>query len=271
MATPYFIRTVIKKTFSGRFLISRLSRLPVLGRLIEYILFEGDHIIYLPKNNSLDINVSVKSTDNLVLPTQIIEHFIRKSKFRWKMDQCLCRDSSHCKDYPVDLGCLFLGDAAMGINPKFGRPVSIEEAVNHLNKCQEAGLVHLIGRNKLDTVWLNIGPGQKLLTICHCCPCCCLWKVLPVITEKISSKVQRIPGVTVKVSDKCKACGTCTDGVCFVNAIRLGEKSAVIDNSCRGCGRCVTTCPNKAIDITIADPDYINNSIEKISGLVDVT
>ena len=271
MASPYFIKTLINKTFSGRFFISRLSRLPVLGRLIEYILFEGDHIIYLPKNNSLDINESVKSTDNLVLPTQIIEHFIRISKFRWKMDQCLCRDSNHCKDYPVDLGCLFLGDAAMGINPRFGRSVSVEEALNHLNKCQEAGLVHLIGRNKLDTVWLNIGPGKKLLTICHCCPCCCLWKVLPVITEKISSKVQRIPGVSVRVTDKCKACGTCTDGVCFVDAIKLGKESAAISDSCRGCGRCVTVCPNKAIEITIADPDYINNSIEKISGLVDVT
>jgi hypothetical protein len=90
------------------------------------------------------------------------------------MNTCLCRDAKQCKDYPIDLGCLFLGEAALGINPRLGRGVTKREALEHIRRCREAGLVHLIGRNKLDTVWLGVGPGDKLLTICHCCPCCCL-------------------------------------------------------------------------------------------------
>jgi len=91
-------------------------------------------------------------------------------------------DSTGCKDYPMDLGCIFLGEAVKEINPKFGRMATVEEALEHAKKCRDAGLVHLIGKNKLDTVWLNAGPGDKLMTICNCCPCCCLWKILPDIS-----------------------------------------------------------------------------------------
>ncbi|MDY6794139.1 MAG: hypothetical protein SWK76_02475 [Actinomycetota bacterium] len=60
----------------------------------------------------------------------------------------------------------------MGINPKLGRRVTREEAREHVRRCREAGLFHIIGRNKIDMVWLNIRLGQRLLTICNCCPCC---------------------------------------------------------------------------------------------------
>jgi hypothetical protein len=56
------------------------------------------------------------------------------------------------------LGCLFMGKAVLGINPALGRLVSKEEAHEHIRRCNEKGLFHLIGRNKLDTVWLGIGP-----------------------------------------------------------------------------------------------------------------
>ncbi len=271
MGSPYWMKTLINKTFSQRFLLSKLSHYPIIGRLIEYVLFEGDDIIYLPKDNVIDVNASLGEKEDLVLPSQILEHFIQKSSFRWIMDFCICRDSSGCKDYPIDLGCLFLGDAAKKINPKFGRSVSIEEALDYAARCREAGLVHLIGRNKLDTVWLNVGPGEKLLTVCSCCPCCCLWKVLPVITPEIGSKISRIPGITVSVSDKCVACGTCTKDVCFVEAIQLGDKQAVINQAeCRGCGRCVQVCPAGAIDLIIEEKTYISDSINRISELVDV-
>jgi len=272
MASPYWFRMLINKTFSQRFFLSKLTHYPVIGRLIDYALFDGDDIFYVPNDRVIPINTPVEQPENLVAPSQIVDHFIKKATTHWIMDFCICRDSSNCEDYPMDLGCIFLGAAAKDINPKFGRLVTAEDALAHAQKCREAGLVHLIGRNKLDTVWLNVGPAQKLMTICNCCPCCCLWKVLPVISAEIGEKVSRIPGITVKITDNCVGCGTCTKDVCFVNAIALEDKNAIIDQSkCRGCGRCVAICPNQAIEINIEDEDFISRSINRLSTAVDVT
>ncbi len=56
---------------------------------------------------------------------------------------------------------------------------------------------------------------------------------------------------------KCIGCGTCTKGICFVDAIHLIENHAQISKECRGCGRCVEICPQNAIEISINDPDFV--------------
>lgn len=272
MGNPYWIKYLINKTFSQRFFWAKLTNYPVIGKMIDSALFKGDDIFYLPKDKTIHVNETVDQPEGMMAPSKIVEHFIRQANYHWIMDFCICRDSTHCKDYPVELGCLFLGEAVKDINPKFGRLVTEEEALDHAQKCRDAGLVHLIGKNKLDTVWLNAGPGDKLMTICNCCPCCCLWKILPDIKPEIAEKVTRLPGLSVKVTDECIGCGKCTKDVCFVNAINLEEDQAVIDQAaCRGCGRCVEICPNNAIEITLDDQSYISRSIEKLESKVDVT
>ena len=271
MASPYWVKTLINRTFDQRFFWSRVSNLPIIGRMIEYALFENDEIIYLPQPKTIPVNRNLPHEGNLVIPGKILDHFIDKASFHFVMDFCICRDSTQCTDYPIELGCMFLGEAARGINPKFGKAVSREEAHAHIERCREAGLVQLLGRNKLDKVWLNVGPGDRLLTVCNCCPCCCLWKVLPTISPSIQSKVNRMPGVTVTVTENCVGCGTCTKDICFVNAITLEEDRAVISDACRGCGRCASVCPKNAIEITVDSPDKIKDAIRGISELVDVT
>lgn len=272
MASPYWFKTLINKTFSQRFFLSKLTHYPVIGRVVDYLLFEGDDILILPKDKVIPVNAPVDQPESLMAPSKVVEHFIKQAGTRWLMDFCICRDSTKCKDYPIELGCLFLGDAAKNINPKFGRPVTVEEALEHAEKCRKAGLVHLIGRNKLDMVWLNVNPGEKLMTICNCCPCCCLWKVLPDITPDIGDKVSRMPGITVHVTDGCVGCGACAKDVCFVNAIHMEDKRAVInDQACRGCGRCVEICPNQAIQLDIDNENYISESIRRLESAVDVT
>jgi ferredoxin len=295
MGSPYWIKTFINKTFSQRFFWAKLTHYPFIGRAIDHALFEGDDIFYVPSDSSvvgsthkdktletknldertkrsIPIHETVKPTEGLMVPSKIVDHFIKQANYRWIMDFCICRDSTHCKDYPLDLGCIFLGEAVKDINPRFGREVTKEEALAHAAQCREAGLVHLIGRNKLDSVWLNVSPGEKLLTICNCCPCCCLWKILPTVSPHISEKINRLPGLTVRVTDSCVGCGTCTKEVCFVNAINLeGENARIDQNKCRGCGRCVNVCPNEAIEMIIEDSQYIDRSIKRLSNLVDVT
>ena len=271
MATPLWIVHLVKKAFPKRFALAKLTGYPVLGRLIDRMLFDGDDIIYLPADGLLKIDSDIEDHGSMVLPSMIVEHFIEKAGTHWIMDSCLCRSASGCTDYPVDLGCLFLGEASLGINPKLGRRVTKDEAFDHERRCREAGLVQMIGRNKLDSVWLNVGPGNRLLTICNCCPCCCLWRFIPQLNERIASKVTRMPGVSVVVGDVCIDCGTCTDGVCFAGAITRSKGRASIGDACRGCGRCVEVCPQGSISLTVRGDRFVVDSIDRLESLVDVT
>ncbi|MGQ9683563.1 MAG: DUF362 domain-containing protein [Anaerolineae bacterium] len=270
MGRPLWFVSLLKKTFPGRFLLARLTRLPLAGALVERSLFAGDDLLYIPQDRVIAINHDLGAGPQTVLPSQVVEHFVRKARHHWIMNACICRESAGCRGYPHDLGCLFLGEAVQGINPRLGRLVSREEALSHVRRCAEAGLVHLIGRNKLDTVWLGIGPGERLLTICHCCPCCCLWRILPYLKGEIGATVARMPGVRVQVTERCTACGACTRDVCFVQAIRLEDKRAVIGEACRGCGRCAAVCPQRAIEISY-DGASAAATIARLSALVDVT
>jgi ferredoxin len=271
VARPLWFVKLLEKTFPNVKLIAKLTHIPLIGKIFDLLLFKGDDIIYLTKDKIIEINREVDSSEEIALPSEVLRYFIEKANYHWIMNFCICRESMQCKDYPIDLGCLFLGKAVLGINPRLGRLVSKEEALEHLQKCKEAGLVHMIGRNRLDKQWLGVKPGNKLLSICNCDPCCCLWRMSPLLASKIGKKVQKMPGITVKVSEDCIGCGTCTEGVCFVDAIHLIDNHAEISEECRGCGRCVEICPQNAIELHIENKDFIKRAIEQIDSLIDVT
>jgi ferredoxin len=272
MARPIWFVNLLKYYFSDRYRFAEWTHYPLLGPAVDQMLFDGDDIVYLPKDHTITINASIEEPINTVLPSQIVTHFIERASYHWVMDFCVCREADGCQDYPQDLGCLFLGEAVLKINPKLGRLVSKEEALAHAERCRQAGLVHMIGRNKLDTVWLGVNPGEKLLTICNCCPCCCLWKMLPVIHPSIGDKITKMPGVQVAVTDRCAGCGTCAEGICFVDAISLKEGAgAQISEACRGCGRCVETCPNQAIELRVDDQTFFPQTIDRLTSLVDLS
>jgi ferredoxin len=252
--------------------MARFTKAPILGRLVDYAVFDGDGVVYLPKDNVIRMNEPIQQPENLVMPSAVVEYFIEEAKYHWIMDFCICRDSNGCQDYPTSYGCIFMGEAVLKINPELGRLATKSEALDHLQRCREAGLVHMIGRNKLDTLWLGATPAHKLLTVCNCCPCCCLWKMLPHLDSSISRKVTKMPGVTTTVTDGCKGCKLCVQDVCFVNAIHMDGKLAVIDaDQCRGCGRCVEVCPLDAIELTVTGPSFMDETIGRISPLVDIS
>jgi ferredoxin len=278
MARPMWLVKLIKMNFKNRFAIAGWTKkAPMFRRFVDWLMFEDDIFIYLPKDR-LVINQPISSPSNMVLPSEVVKHFIHEGSNLLIMDKCICRESTSCKDYPIDIGCLFIGTPTLKISPKLGRQVSKSEAYEHLDRAREAGLVHSLGRNKLDTIWLGATPGHKLLTVCHCCPCCCLYRVLPDLDRSISSKITRMPGVSVTVNlDRCQGCGSCAK-VCLARAISIetlpgttqGKKS-VINDLCVGCGRCVEACPHKAIELHINNDDFIEDTIRQISEKVDVT
>lgn len=273
---------IIKLSFKTRFTLSKLcSKIPAMAWLVDKLFFEGDDILVLPRDNtiknlelhldSIDINENIPVSPDTVLPSQVLKEIIHKSAYHVLMDHCICRVSSDCQHYPPNLGCLFLGKGATKISPKLGRRVTAKEAIKHVDKCQEAGLVHIIGRNKIDSVWLNTGPKEDLLSICNCCPCCCLWKMTPDLPEDLGKSISPMIGVEILFKEElCQGCGQCTRDICFVDAISLNKGKAIRDNKkCRGCGRCAENCNQDAFMVKIKS-DAVKSSIEHVETLVDV-
>jgi len=270
MSTPLWFVSIIRRTFPFSRAAARLTRLPLVGRAAGWMLFDGDDIMLLPR--TVAVTEDIMDGPQEVVPWQVLEHFVERGSFMWVMDECICRRSMKCKDYPVDLGCLFIGEAARKINPALGRQVSKQEALEHLARCREAGLFHLVGKNKLDAVWLNVRPGEKLLTICSCCTCCCLWRFLPDLSASLASVLERMPGLEIKVTEDCVGCETCLEAKCLAGAVSVVDGRAVISGDCRGCGRCVELCPNGAITMTFEGvDDPLAGAIERLENKVDVS
>jgi ferredoxin len=260
---PLWVLGFIKRNFKFRFFYASLTKVPIPGSVIEYMFFHKDDMVYLPKDNVIvEVNQEIPFT-NTVLPSQIVHKYIDEADTHFVMNNCICRDSANCDDFPIEIGCLFMGKAATKIDPRLGRLVSKKEAHQHVQKARKADLVHLIGRNKLDTVWLDTGPGEKLMTVCNCCPCCCLWKMLPNLKDVISERITAMEGVYVNVSSECVGCGTCIKS-CFLDAITIEKGQAIINEDCRGCGRCVEACPENAIKLY-----FEKTSLEKTFNRID--
>ncbi|MFC1474540.1 DUF362 domain-containing protein [bacterium] len=215
----------------------------------------------------IPVNQSVDNVEDVVLPSQIVRRLIEKSGRRVLMDKCICRAAGSCESYPADLGCIFMGQASRKISRGLGKPVSVDRALDHLDKCEAAGLVHLVGRFKFDAILLNATPHHKLLSICNCCECCCVFKNIPDLYAPIGETLKKLEGVEVTVGDECKGCGLCA-GSCFVRAITLDGDRAVISDACKGCGRCVTKCPTGSIKLTIENSELVENTIKQFEDIV---
>ncbi len=270
MATPIWFAQLLKVFFPYRKKLARLTHLPVFSSLADWMFFKDDMIVYLPKDHIV-VREAIDLSGGMPLPSTLVDHFIKEASYHWLMNACICREGDDCQHYPHDLGCLFLGEAVMKINPKLGRLVSKEEALAHVHRARELGLVQMIGRDRIDSVWLGARPSAKLMTICNCCSCCCLFRILPDLKPALSQRITRLPGVEVWVDpESCVGCGKCSRESCFVEAISLVHGKAQISADCRGCGRCVEICPQRAIHLRIEDEGYITHAIQRISSLVDV-
>ena len=257
---------LIERFFPYRFSLAKLTNVPIVRWIITRMIFEKNDLTYLTKDNVVEVqlNKEIEPVDNIGVPSKVVEHFIEESSYRFIMDFCICRESMDCKNYPIDLGCLFMGEAARRIPSELGRSASKEEALAHVKRCREAGLVHLIGRDKLDETWLGVGSKIPLVTVCNCCECCCLWRMRPYLNNSLSSTIKRMPGVEIKVNDNCTGCGVCTEDVCFLDGIKIKDDIAVLSDDCVACGRCADRCPHDAIEISINDKDFIDKTIERV-------
>ena len=158
------------------------------------------------------------------------------------VQECICRQAKDllgdpCKKTEIRELCFSFRGAAMVYHEKgLNRLISKEEALNILEKVEEAGLV------------IQPGNSQRPMCICCCCGCCC-----EVLNNQKRFKAPAQFFATnyyAEVDDDlCVGCGICEDR-CNMDAIEvIDEKSQVNLDRCIGCGVCVPTCPQDAISL----------------------
>jgi UDP-glucose 4-epimerase len=220
--------------------------------------FKGDRASYIP------VQVDVERPGTVALPGTVVERFIQESSFRFILHQCLCRSLEPCRHYPQEIGCLFLGEGAKEIDPSLGREATVEETLAHHRKALALGLIPMAGKLRWDSLWLGVKQANRLLTICHCCDCCCYFKLYRLLPQEAARGLQKLKGLEVRVTaEKCDGCGICVER-CFIQAMTLKEGKAVVGETCRGCGRCASVCPKQAVKILLPSAESLTNSLRLV-------
>jgi len=157
---------------------------------------------------------------------------------------CPCRlvgkmSGEPCK-VPDELGCFAVGIAAkVAVQKGFGRPLTREQAIDYIQKTEEAGLVH----NAMGSA------GGQFYSICNCCKCHC-GALFPASHTKLQLKFVSPSNYTPKRQpEQCILCETCLE-MCPMEAIShpSGEDTLIFNpNCCIGCGVCAANCPENAI------------------------
>lgn len=194
----------------------------------------------------IPLNATVERSKNAVLPYQLIDDFIDGAGFKIILDECLCRRGEGCTGYPVDFGCLMLGEGARTLlKGGHGREVTAREAKEHVRKAEQHGLVPFAAHAKAEVMTMGIPEEQhhRFIELCFCCPCCCLaMKNLRYYPPDIHKHNFINVAFAAKALPACKGCRRCVSA-CPTDAIRVnGDKVWVREDRCIGCGLCQYTC-----------------------------
>ena len=98
MSRPVWFVELTKKLFPARFIAASATNLPVIGPLVDQILFENDDLVYLTRNTAFQVNQNIEVGEEFVLPSQIVNHFIKQANVHWVMNECICRSADDCQE-----------------------------------------------------------------------------------------------------------------------------------------------------------------------------
>ena len=190
---------------------------------------------YIPVNRAIEL------TTQGVYDYEMMGNVIERARVI-AVAHCPCRVSQQLRgrgcEHLLEVCLKFDDMAEYLIDRGFGREVTKGEAVEIIRKSEEDGLVHFVDNAQGD-----------IKHNCNCCGCCC-WNLGPIKRRKIPRDMIIATYFIMELDEEiCNFCGNCVD-ICPVNAITIGDGSAVVDKEwCVGCGLCSTRCPLDALKL----------------------
>ncbi len=239
--------------------VSPYFHVPVIGSRLKkvYDLEPEAHTQGYTLNLNKDLT---DKSQNVVLPIDMMKQAVRQSDYRAIMKKCLCRSAFDCKTYPHDHACLFLGEGARKIvKAGMGREATIEEALAHVDKGAELGLVGQALWIEVERVLFGIKRDKNVahwLEMCFCCPCCCgTFKLNKATTSMdVKGRFHSIGWKAIVDDEVCIQCEKCVKK-CPIEVISVVDGRIVINQqACLGCGICAAHCPKEAIKLKLQTP-----------------
>jgi NAD-dependent dihydropyrimidine dehydrogenase PreA subunit/sugar-specific transcriptional regulator TrmB len=193
-------------------------------------------VIPKPGLRVIPVNISIEPQTQ-IMAFDDVKSLIEASE-NIAVTPCACRAIERACESPLEV-CLQLGRAAeYAVDRGTGKRLSKQEALDVLELCEEAGLVHCASNQR--------GPGH---VICNCCDCCCMfWGKMGYVAP---SRYRAIID-----ADLCTGCEICLER-CHFNALSMngGDSMTVGEDECRGCGLCLSACPEEALNLTLVRPE----------------
>ncbi len=157
------------------------------------------------------------------------------------VQNCICRVQKKlvgepCK-YPVEVCMVFAPTEGAYKNNPDVRVITKEEALQILQKTEEAGLIHSSS---------NVREGHHY--ICNCCTCCC-GIIRGASQLGVENSVARSDFYATVDPEMCTGCENCVKRCQFNAPSTVDTISNVDPKRCVGCGLCVITCPSEAITL----------------------
>jgi uncharacterized Fe-S center protein len=189
-----------------------------------------DRSIVVPVNQAV-------TARHKVLTTEQMRGFLKQSDVV-AITKCECRARLKNCNAPVD-NCIVLDRTAEQVaESEEYQLVTIDEAMEVLDRTAEAGLVHL-------TLWSE---DHTPFAVCSCCSCCC-HELLTMFEFGYLDHVLTSDFVAEHDEEDCASCGTCVERCHFGAFTEVDDVVSFERDKCFGCGVCVMTCPSEAVTL----------------------
>lgn len=193
-----------------------------------------------PRNRVISVDRTI-TAGNTIHTYDMVSSYIEKND-TIAVATCMCRHMAHLlgedtHGMPMDV-CMWFGRTGEFTIERLGaRRLSKQEAMEILDRCEEAGLVHM-SRNVTEDVEF----------LCNCDRWHC--QVMKIIFKQSKPGLFFNSGFEPNFDpDICVACQTCLDR-CPASALDMGDDVPEVDlDRCFGCAVCATGCPEEAISM----------------------
>lgn len=180
---------------------------------------------------SLDTDLSVRPTEDEVLPLEEVLEFIDKQDRTIYLNPCDCRIIAGECDKPTFTCISYRNGLNTFSNRGHSKIITKDEAKEVVKKADKAGLMHTVNPNG----------------VCNCCgDCCYLFRA----SDKRSSVGFWPKADYIIETDKvkCISCGNCKR-YCHFEVFSFENGLESDKSKCVGCGVCIGKCPKGALTL----------------------